>query len=78
LYLQYTEEQGKHVPVVGWVKNIPYETVTGHVQGLKENVEITKNWLRNLGNPMSRIGKAVFTNEREIQNLEYTNFKTKY
>ncbi|XP_071973996.1 acylphosphatase-2-like isoform X2 [Engystomops pustulosus] len=77
-FRKYTEDQAKHVAVVGWVKNTPHGTVTGQVQGSKEKVEKMKNWLRDIGSPMSRIDKAVFLNERQIQDLEYTNFKTKY
>uniref|UniRef100_A0A8C8RR19 Acylphosphatase-like domain-containing protein n=1 Tax=Pelusios castaneus TaxID=367368 RepID=A0A8C8RR19_9SAUR len=71
-------EQGKKLGVVGWVKNTPRGTVTGQVQGPKEKTEIMKNWLRNVGSPMSRIDRAVFSNEREISTLEFPNFSTKY
>ncbi|CAI9546518.1 unnamed protein product [Staurois parvus] len=37
-----------------------------------------KNWLQKVGSPMSRIDKAVFSNERQIANVEFSNFKTKY
>nr|DBA17113.1 TPA: hypothetical protein GDO54_002608 [Pyxicephalus adspersus] len=77
-FRKYTEDQAKKVTVVGWVKNTPCGTVTGQVQGSKEKVEIMKNWLQNVGSPMSRIDKAVFSNERQITNLEFSNFKTKY
>ncbi|KAM4017871.1 acylphosphatase-2-like isoform 1-T1 [Anomaloglossus baeobatrachus] len=75
---EYTEEQAKRVAVVGWVKNTAYGTVTGQVQGSKEKVDVMKNWLINVGSPMSRIDKAVFSNERQIQDLGYSSFKTKY
>ncbi|CAJ0934016.1 unnamed protein product [Ranitomeya imitator] len=74
----YTEDQAKRVSVVGWVKNTPYGTVTGQVQGSKEKVDIMKNWLSNVGSPMSRIDKTVFANETQIQDLGYSNFQTKY
>ncbi|KAM3920595.1 acylphosphatase-2-like [Leptodactylus fuscus] len=77
-FRKYTEDQAKRVAVVGWVKNTPHGTVTGQVQGSKEKVEIMKNWLRNVGSPMSRIDNTVFTNERQIQEVQYTDFKTKY
>ncbi|XP_050816410.1 acylphosphatase-2-like isoform X1 [Gopherus flavomarginatus] len=77
-FRKYTEDQGKKLGVVGWVKNTPYGTVTGQVQGPKEKIEIMKNWLRNVGSPMSRIDRAVFSNEREISTLEFPNFTTKY
>ncbi|XP_073515597.1 acylphosphatase-2-like isoform X1 [Phyllobates terribilis] len=75
---RYTEDQAKRVSVVGWVKNTPYGTVTGQVQGSKEKVDIMKDWLSNVGSPMSRIDKAVFSNERQIQDLGHSNFQTKY
>ncbi|KAM9302206.1 acylphosphatase-2-like [Gastrophryne carolinensis] len=77
-FRKYTEDQAKKVAVVGWVKNTPYGTVTGQVQGSKDKVEIMKNWLKSIGSPMSRIDKAVFSNERQITNVEFSNFKTKY
>ncbi|XP_039624982.1 acylphosphatase-2-like isoform X1 [Polypterus senegalus] len=77
-FRKYTEEQGRKLKLVGWVKNTPRDTVVGQVQGPKEIVEIMKNWLRTVGSPMSRIDKAVFTNEKQITSLEFTNFTTKY
>ncbi|KAL8184112.1 UNVERIFIED_CONTAM: Acylphosphatase-2 [Gekko kuhli] len=77
-FRKYTEEQGKKLGVVGWVKNTAQGTVTGQVQGSKEKVEIMKNWLRSVGSPMSRIDQAVFSNEREISSLEFQSFTTKY
>uniref|UniRef100_A0A8C6VDM2 acylphosphatase n=1 Tax=Naja naja TaxID=35670 RepID=A0A8C6VDM2_NAJNA len=50
----YTEEQGRKLGLVGWVKNTANETVTGQVQGPKEKVEIMKNWLRSIGSPCSQ------------------------
>ncbi|XP_054843190.1 acylphosphatase-2-like [Eublepharis macularius] len=77
-FRKYTEEQGRKLGVVGWVKNTAHGTVTGQVQGPKEKVEIMKNWLRSVGSPMSRIDKAVFSNEREISRVEFPSFITKY
>ncbi|XP_058016394.1 acylphosphatase-2-like [Ahaetulla prasina] len=77
-FRKYTEEQGRKLGLVGWVKNTASGTVTGQVQGPKEKVEIMKNWLRNVGSPMSRIDQAVFSNERQITALEFQSFTTKY
>uniref|UniRef100_A0A8C5MXF4 acylphosphatase n=1 Tax=Leptobrachium leishanense TaxID=445787 RepID=A0A8C5MXF4_9ANUR len=74
----YTEDQAKLVAAVGWVKNTPHGTVVGQVQGTKEKLEIMKHWLKNVGSPMSQIDKAVFSNEKQISALEYSNFKTAY
>ncbi|XP_063172763.1 acylphosphatase-2-like [Candoia aspera] len=74
----FTEEQGRKLGLVGWVKNTAHGTVTGQVQGPKEKVEIMKNWLRSVGSPMSRVDQAVFSNERQITTLEFHSFTTKY
>uniref|UniRef100_A0A803U0F8 Acylphosphatase-like domain-containing protein n=1 Tax=Anolis carolinensis TaxID=28377 RepID=A0A803U0F8_ANOCA len=74
----YTEEQGRKLGLVGWVKNTAHGTVIGQLQGPKEKVEIMKNWLRTVGSPMSRIDRAVFSNEKEITCLEFQSFTTKY
>ncbi|XP_059574548.1 acylphosphatase-2 isoform X1 [Alligator mississippiensis] len=75
---RYTEEQGRKLGLAGWVRNTPRGTVTGQVQGPKDKVEIMRNWLRSVGSPMSRIDRAVFSNEREVRALEFTGFSTKY
>ncbi|XP_062821419.1 acylphosphatase-2 isoform X2 [Anolis carolinensis] len=75
---RYTEEQGRKLGLVGWVKNTAHGTVIGQLQGPKEKVEIMKNWLRTVGSPMSRIDRAVFSNEKEITCLEFQSFTTKY
>ncbi|XP_071973993.1 acylphosphatase-2-like isoform X1 [Engystomops pustulosus] len=46
-FRKYTEDQAKHVAVVGWVKNTPHGTVTGQVQGSKEKVEKIFSCLHN-------------------------------
>ncbi|KYO47858.1 acylphosphatase-2 isoform X2 [Alligator mississippiensis] len=77
-FRKYTEEQGRKLGLAGWVRNTPRGTVTGQVQGPKDKVEIMRNWLRSVGSPMSRIDRAVFSNEREVRALEFTGFSTKY
>ncbi|XP_005988947.1 acylphosphatase-2 [Latimeria chalumnae] len=77
-FRKYTEEQGRKLGVVGWVKNTPKGTVVGQVQGSPEKVAIMKNWLRNVGSPMSQIDEARFSNEKEVPSLEFTNFCTRY
>ncbi|KAM3824806.1 acylphosphatase-1-like isoform 1-T1 [Vipera latastei] len=39
-FRKYTEDQGRKLGLVGWVKNTAHGTVTGQVQGTKEKVEI--------------------------------------
>ncbi|XP_053133632.1 acylphosphatase-1-like isoform X1 [Hemicordylus capensis] len=45
-FRKYTEEQGRKLGVVGWVKNTAHGTVTGQVQGPKEKVEIIYEAMR--------------------------------
>ncbi|XP_069036316.1 acylphosphatase-2-like isoform X2 [Lepisosteus oculatus] len=77
-FRKYTEEQGRRLKLVGWVRNTNRDTVEGQVQGPQDVVEIMKDWLRRIGSPMSRIDKATFSNEREIPALEFKSFTTKY
>ncbi|XP_059497431.1 acylphosphatase-2-like isoform X2 [Stegostoma tigrinum] len=77
-FRKYTEEQARKLGLVGWVKNTAGGTVTGQVQGSVENVNFMMNWLKSVGSPMSRIDKALFTNEREISKLDFNNFSTRY
>ena len=44
------------------------------VPGYLENVEAMKSWLRNVGSPSSKITKAEFTAERELENYTFQNF----
>ncbi|KAM7408255.1 hypothetical protein PAMA_002115 [Pampus argenteus] len=76
--LQYTEREGLHLGLVGWVKNTYSGTVVGQVQGSADMVEEMKVWLSKEGSPSSRITKAVFTNQRSIDKLELSGFKTRF
>ena len=44
------------------------------MQGEIENVEQMRVWLKQKGSPLSRIDNAVFSNERDISSLEFTEF----
>ncbi|XP_023698519.2 acylphosphatase-2-like [Paramormyrops kingsleyae] len=77
-FRKYTEQEGKRLQLVGWVRNTNRDTVEGQIQGPKETVEKMKDWLRNIGSPMSRIDKATFSNEHAIPALQFTSFATRY
>ncbi|XP_066575024.1 acylphosphatase-2 [Amia ocellicauda] len=77
-FRKYTEEQGRKLKLVGWVRNTNRDTVEGQVQGPPDAVARMKDWLRATGSPMSRIDRAAFSNEREIPALEFKDFTTKY
>uniref|UniRef100_A0A4W6BXP3 Acylphosphatase 2 n=1 Tax=Lates calcarifer TaxID=8187 RepID=A0A4W6BXP3_LATCA len=75
---RYTEKQGLQLGLVGWVKNTYSGTVVGQVQGPADKVERMKVWLSKEGSPSSRITKANFANQRTIDKLELSGFKTRF
>uniref|UniRef100_A0A4W6BUR9 Acylphosphatase 2 n=1 Tax=Lates calcarifer TaxID=8187 RepID=A0A4W6BUR9_LATCA len=77
-FSQYTEKQGLQLGLVGWVKNTYSGTVVGQVQGPADKVERMKVWLSKEGSPSSRITKANFANQRTIDKLELSGFKTRF
>ncbi|KAK5610213.1 hypothetical protein CRENBAI_009340 [Crenichthys baileyi] len=76
--LQYTEKEGLRLGLVGWVKNTSRGTVVGQVQGPADMVEEMKVWLSKEGSPTSRITKAKFTNQKAIDKVEFSGFKTRF
>ncbi|XP_034040878.1 acylphosphatase-2-like [Thalassophryne amazonica] len=77
-FRMYTEREGLRLGLVGWVKNTFRGTVQGQIQGPADMVEEMKVWLRQEGSPSSRITRASFTNQRAIDKLELTGFKTRF
>ncbi|XP_023819024.1 acylphosphatase-2 isoform X2 [Oryzias latipes] len=77
-FRMYTEKEGLRLGLVGWVKNTYGGTVVGQVQGPAEQVEEMKVWLSKEGSPTSRITKASFSNQRSIDKLELSGFKTRF
>uniref|UniRef100_A0A8C4HTJ7 Acylphosphatase 2 n=1 Tax=Dicentrarchus labrax TaxID=13489 RepID=A0A8C4HTJ7_DICLA len=75
---QYTEKEGLRLGLVGWVKNTYSGTVVGQVQGPADMVEEMKVWLSKEGSPTSRITRASFSNQRTIDKLELSGFKTRF
>ncbi|XP_008320637.1 acylphosphatase-2-like [Cynoglossus semilaevis] len=77
-FRMYTEKEGLHLGLVGWVKNTYSGTVVGQVQGPAKQVEEMKFWLSKKGSPSSRITKATFSNQRNIEKLELSGFNTRF
>ncbi|XP_054456594.1 acylphosphatase-2-like [Anoplopoma fimbria] len=77
-FRMYTEEQGLQLGLVGWVRNTYHGTVEGQVQGPANKVDEMKVWLSKKGSPSSRITKASFTDQRAIDKLELSGFKTRF
>nr|XP_020441863.1 acylphosphatase-2-like isoform X2 [Monopterus albus] len=77
-FRMYTEREGLRLGLVGWVKNTYGGTVVGQVQGPADMVEEMKVWLSKEGSPGSRITRASFKNQRSIDKLELSGFKTRF
>nr|XP_020441862.1 acylphosphatase-2-like isoform X1 [Monopterus albus] len=77
-FAEYTEREGLRLGLVGWVKNTYGGTVVGQVQGPADMVEEMKVWLSKEGSPGSRITRASFKNQRSIDKLELSGFKTRF
>ncbi|XP_029449299.1 acylphosphatase-2 isoform X4 [Rhinatrema bivittatum] len=77
-FRMYTEDEARKLGVVGWVKNTRQGTVVGQVQGPEDKVNSMKVWLSNVGSPSSRIDQTQFSDEKEISQLQFKGFGTKY
>ena len=74
-FRKFTNEKALSLGLRGWVKNTRDGTVTGQMEGNIDNVNMMKTWLQTTGSPQSRIQKAVFKNEKQIQNYSFDTFK---
>ncbi|KAM3958944.1 acylphosphatase-2 [Aphomia sociella] len=74
-FRKYTKEQAERLGLRGWCKNTEQGTVLGHVQGPSDKVETMIHWLETTGSPSSKIEKAVFSNQKDITDYTFDNFK---
>jgi len=75
-FRKHTKNAAQSYDLVGWcLKNTSNGTIEGHLQGSPENIAKMKTWLQNVGSPNSRIDRAVFENEKEIDKLDYVSFE---
>ncbi len=73
-FRKYTQQEAIKLKLVGWVMNTEKGTVVGQMQGNFDSIKKMKDWLKNKGSPKSRIDKAEFKSEKEIEKLEFTTF----
>ena len=74
-FRKFTNEKALSLGLRGWVKNTRDGTVTGQMEGNVENVNMMKSWLQTTGSPQSKIEKAVFKNERQVQSYSFDTFR---
>merc|ERR1712080_279916 len=70
-FRKFTHEKALSLGLKGWVKNTRDGTVKGQMEGSDSDVAAMKTWLEKTGSPQSRIDKAVFTNERQIDEYSF-------
>ncbi|KAF2897262.1 hypothetical protein ILUMI_08902, partial [Ignelater luminosus] len=76
-FRKYTQQESKRLGLHGWCMNTERGTVQGIMEGEESKIKDMKHWLQNTGSPSSRIEKAEFTNEKEIQDYNYSGFSIK-
>ncbi|KAL5264295.1 hypothetical protein ACHWQZ_G005410 [Mnemiopsis leidyi] len=73
-FRKHTKDQADKLKIVGWCKNEPDLTVTGVVQGGSSQIDIMMNWLEKTGSPQSRIDSCSFSNDRNVDKTEFSEF----
>ncbi|CAG9764870.1 unnamed protein product [Ceutorhynchus assimilis] len=76
-FRKYTEQEAKRLGLRGWCMNTNQKTVKGVLEGNPNKIADMKNWLQTTGSPESRIDKAVFTDERNIEKFSFKSFTIK-
>merc|ERR1712029_318273 len=74
-FRKFTNEKALSLGLRGWVKNTRDGTVMGQMEGNIENVNMMKSWLQTTGSPKSKIEKAVFKKERQVQSYSFDTFR---
>ena len=69
--LQYTQQQGNQLGIRGWIMNTMNRTVKGELEGETSKISAMKTWLQTTGSPSSRIDKAVFSQERKVDEYSF-------
>ncbi|XP_068246201.1 acylphosphatase-2-like isoform X1 [Palaemon carinicauda] len=77
-FRKHTQKQAKKLEIRGWCKNTDRQTVEGQLEGVEQQVSIMKDWLRNTGSPSSRIDKAEFKNEKDIEDYTFSGFSIRH
>ncbi|XP_014270766.1 acylphosphatase-2 [Halyomorpha halys] len=76
-FRKYTQGKAQELGVKGWCQNSPRGTVVGAIEGEKRSFNMMKDWLSRVGSPSSSIDKAVFKEEKQIQQFSFNDFSIK-
>ncbi|XP_050688198.1 acylphosphatase-2-like isoform X1 [Eriocheir sinensis] len=77
-FRKYTKKKAVELGIRGWCKNTEEKTVAGQLEGSHRELSLMKDWLQRTGSPSSRIEKAEFKNEKEIDDYSFKNFSIKH
>ncbi|KAL1427775.1 hypothetical protein MTO96_003119 [Rhipicephalus appendiculatus] len=72
-----TKDEADSLGVCGWVRNTRKGTVEGVIQGTTDKINSMKHWLTKVGSPQSVIDSCTFTNEKNIDEVEFEGFTIK-
>merc|ERR1712001_430517 len=78
LFRKYTQSKANSLGVRGWIRNTERRSVRGELEGTIDILATMKEWLRNEGSPRSRIEKAIFRNEKEIEQYTFKGFYVRF
>ena len=78
LFRKYTQSKANSLGVRGWIRNTERRTVRGELEGNIDILATMKEWLRNEGSPRSRIDRAIFRNEKEIEQYTFKEFYVRF
>ncbi|XP_047509264.1 acylphosphatase-2-like [Pieris napi] len=73
-FRKYTKNQADKLGLKGWCMNTSRGTVQGQMQGPNDKVESMMQWLKTTGSPSSKIDKADFNNNKEIDDYTFKSF----
>ncbi|PSN41638.1 Acylphosphatase-2 [Blattella germanica] len=76
-FRKYTDLEAKRLGLRGWCMNTDKGTVTGTMEGPERKVEEMKKWLVSVGSPKSRIERAEFKNEKNVEKYSFQEFRIK-
>ena len=77
-FRKYTQSKANSIGVRGWIRNTEKRTVQGELEGTEDILATMKEWLRNEGSPRSRIDRAIFRNEKEIEEYTFKGFYVRF
>ncbi|XP_055716137.1 acylphosphatase-2 [Phlebotomus papatasi] len=77
-FRKHTHKQASQLGLRGWCMNTTAGTVKGIMEGSPDQIRKMKDWLQHVGSPMSKIDKAVFSEEKSVSDYSFSSFSVKH